>query len=205
MHVLVIAMVLGASPLLDSEVSAGVGVLGTGYTGVGARLGDAFVTPSIGARGVFGNFVIDGAAFTSSPLRSARASFSGTASVRIGATGERWAVMAGVVGQYAPDARPRTLILPTLRGQVSFGQVGLSLGVFDLLGLVPAHLSVDFGPFTRGRFSVGWVAPVGLLASGELSIARGFGVRVTAFAFRLTNTETAMLVVSGTFGAGGAR
>jgi hypothetical protein len=73
--------------------------------------------------------------------------------------------------------------------------------VFDHLGFVPTHLSVELGPWERGRFSVGWVAPLGLLVTGALRVAPGFEVRATAFAFKLANTESATLLVSGSFRA----
>ncbi len=197
-----LALLLSAAPepdarLLTQELTAGVGVLGASYTAVGARLGDAFVMPTLTARGVFGGFVVEAGVSGTSPVTPARASFGVNGLARIGWSGARWSVVGGVFGQFAPEAKPTTLLLPSLRGEVSFGTVGLSLGVFDHLGLVPAHLSVELGPWSRGRFSLGWVAPLGLLATGSLTLIPGVDVRVTAFAFKLANTETAMVLVSG--------
>jgi len=210
---LLLALVLAADPgpqrLLESQVSAGVGALGTSYTVFGARLGDAALLPTVTARGVFGGFVIEGGAFVATTLVREGTLLTLTGGARVGYSGERWAVVAGVVAQFAPEATPSLQVLPSLRAQVSFGQAGLSLGVFDHLGLVPAHLSVDVGPFTRapetgrGRFSLGWVAPLGLIGSADVPIASGFGLRFTGFAYRLNNVESAMFLVSGTFG--GAR
>lgn len=195
---------VAAAPLLTNEVSAGVGVLGTGFTVArGVRLGDAHLTPTITARGLLGGFVIDGGLFTASPLSDGRTAFALNGALRLGYSGARWSVLGGVAAQVAPDARPAWRFLPTLRGSVSFGAVGLSLGVFDHLGTVPAHLSLDVHAWETARFSVGWVAPLGLIASGDLPIGRGFGLRLTAFAFRIANTESAQVLLSGTFG--GAR
>ena len=205
---LLLALVLSADPgperLLESNVSAGVGVLATSYTVFGARLGEAGLLPTVTARGVFGGFVIEGGAYVASALMRGGTLLTVTGGARVGFSGQRWAVLAGVVAQAAPEATPALQVLPSLRAQVSFGQAGLSLGVFDHLGLVPAHLSVELGPFERrGGFSLGWVAPFGLIGAADVPITSGFGLRVTGFAYRLNNVESAMLLVSGTFG--GAR
>jgi hypothetical protein len=202
---LLLALVLcadsGPERLLESNVSAGVGVLGTSYTVFGARLGDAGLLPTVTARGSFGGFVIEGGAYVSTPLVRGGTLLTVTGGARVGFSGERWAVVAGVVAQVAPEATPALQLLPSLRAQLSFGQAGLSLGVFDHLGLVPAHLSVDLGPLSgRGRFSLGWVAPLGLIGSADVPVSSGFGLRVTGFAYRLNNVEAAVLLVSGTFG-----
>jgi hypothetical protein len=199
-----LSIVLAAEPrLLESNVSAGLGALGTSYTAFGARLGEGALVPTVTARGVFGGFVIEGGAYVSTPLLRGGTLLTVTGAARAGFSGERWAVLAGVVAQLAPEATPSLQLLPSMRAQVSFGQTGLSLGVFDHLGLVPAHLSVDVGPFANGRFSLGWVAPLGLIGSADVAITSGFGLRVTGFAYRLNNVESAMLLVSGTYG--GAR
>ncbi|MBL8920235.1 MAG: hypothetical protein JNJ54_15320 [Myxococcaceae bacterium] len=203
---LVLSLVLAADPsaarLLDSHVAAGVGVLGSAYTVTGARLGEAALMPTLSARGVLAGFVVEGGAFVSSSLVRGGTVFSLTGAARVGYSGQRWAVVAGVITQVAPEAQPSVQVLPSVRASVSFGAAGLTLGVFDHLGLVPAHLSVDLR-VPNGRFSLGWVAPLGLLASADVDLVQGFGLRVTAFGFRLGNVESALLLVSGTWG--GAR
>ncbi len=197
-----LALIVAAAPerLLDSNVAAGVGVLGSSYTVTGTRLGEGLLISTLSARGVFGGFVIEGGAMVAAPLERGGSLLTLTGAARVGYSGERWSIVAGVVAQLAPEAQPTLQLLPTFRGQVSFGRAGLSLGVFDHLGLVPAHLSVDVGPFENGRFSLGWVAPIGLIGSADLSLVSGFGLRFTGFAYRLNNVEAAMLLVSGTFG-----
>lgn len=207
MLALLVSLVAMAEPaptrLLDSHVSAGVGVLGASYTVVGARLGDPLLVPVVTARGVFGGFVVDGGGLVAAPVTRGGTGLSLTGALRAGWSGQSWSLLGGVVMQLAPEAVPSTQLLPTLRGQLSFGKAGVSVGVFDFVGQVPLHVSVELGPFTNGRFSLGWVAPLGVVASADLWVTPDFGVRLSGFGYRLGNVETAMGVVSVTYG--GAR
>ncbi len=203
---LLVGLLLAAEPsgrLLDSHVAAGVGVLGSSYTVFGSRLGDTAFAPMLTARGVFSGFVVDGGVLVAAPLSRGGTLFSLTGTARVGWSGERWSIVGGLVAQLASEATPSTQLLPSLRAQLSFGKAGLTLGVFDVVGQVPLHLSVELGPFANGRFSVGWVAPVGLIASVEVWMTRDFGLRFFGFASRLGNVESAMGVVSVVYG--GAR
>jgi hypothetical protein len=201
---LLLSLALAAEPgpprLLTSQVAAGVGVMGSSLVVTGTRLGETLLTPSVSGRVLLGGVVLEGGLLTSSSLVRGGAVFSLTGEARVGWSGERWAVTAGAIVQVSPEARPALQVLPTLRGSLAFGRAGLTLGVFDHFGLVPAHLCVDVVPTPKGRFGLGWVAPLGLLASGELALTEGFGVRVLAFGYRLGSAELAMLLVSGTFG-----
>jgi len=181
--------------LVSSEVSAGVGFLGAAYTMNGARWGDALLTPTVTARGVFAGFTVDGGAYLAGPLTPGGVALSVDAALRVGWTGRRWSLVGGVNLQWTPGAKPATSLLPTVRLDVDFGPVGLAVGVFDHLGLVPVHLDAKLG-----RFSLGWVAPIGLLAAADLELPDGFGLRLTGFAFKLGNAETAMLSLAGTWG-----
>lgn len=201
-----VGLLLAAEPsgrLLDSHVAAGAGVLGSSYTVFGSRLGDAAFTPMLTARGVFSGFVVDGGVLVTAPLSRGGTLFSLTGTARVGWSGERWSLVGGLVAQLASEATPSTQFLPSLRAQLSFGKAGLALGVFDVVGQVPLHLSVELGPFANGRFSIGWVAPVGLIASVEVWMTRDFGLRFFGFGSRLGNVESAMGVVSLVYG--GAR
>lgn len=200
MSPVMLAVLLGASGtvtdrLLDSEVAAGVGVLGAGSTSRGALWGDWLVAPTASARGVFSGFVVEGGVYAASPLVAGGVGTSFDAALRVGWSGRRWALVGGVNVQWTPGATPAWAPLPTARLDVALGPVGLTLGVLDWLGLVPAHLDVRWGPLT-----VGWVAPIGLLASGDISLPRGFGLRASGFAFMLGNLRTAMVCLSGTWG-----
>lgn len=209
MLALLVSLVATAEPrpssarLLDSHVSAGVAVLGASYTVFGARLGDALVTPVLTGRVVFGGFVVDGGAMVAAPVARGGAGLSVTGSLRAGWSGEAWSLVGGVVLQVTPEAVPSTQLVPTLRGQLSFGKAGVSVGVFDFVGQVPLHVSAELGPFANGRFSLGWVAPLGIIASADLWVTKDFGVRLAGFGYRLGNTETAMGLLSVTYG--GAR
>lgn len=196
---LVLALCLTAEPrLLANEVSAGVGVLGTSYTFTGGRLGETQLTPVVTARGLLGGATLEGGVLLVLPT-AGTTGVSFTAAARLGWTGQRWSLLLGALMQWTADARPALQFLPTLRGSVDFGSFGLTLGVFDSLGLIPAHLSADVR-VGRGGFSVGYVAPIGALLSAQLPLDERFGLRVTAFAFKLLQTEVAMVTLSGTYG-----
>lgn len=198
---LLLALCLSAEPaarLLSNEVSAGVGVLGTSYSFTGGRLGETQVAPTVTARGLLGGATLEGGVLWVIPT-AGTTSTSLTAAARLGWTGRRWSVLAGVLLQWAAGATPALQWLPTLRGSVDFGPFGLTLGVFDSLGLVPAHLSADVR-VGRGGFSVGWVVPVGAILSAHLPLDERFGLRLSAFAFKLLQSEVAMVTLAGTFG-----
>lgn len=202
MTALLLAVLLsadGGAPrerLVSSEVTAGLGFLGASFTMTGARWGDFLLTPTVTARGVFGGFTVDGGAYLAGPLTSGGVALSMDAALRVGWTGRRWSLVGGVNVQWTPGAKPAAALLPTARLDVDFGPVGVALGLFDHLALVPAHLDAKLG-----RFSLGWVAPIGLIASADLELPDGFGLRVSGFAFKLGNAETAMLSFAGTWGA----
>ena len=201
---LVLALCLTAEPeprLLAPEVTAGVGLLGSGYAFTGGRLGEAQLAPVVTARHLLGGFTVEGGVLLVIPTAGTTGvSFTGAA--RLGWTGLHWSVLAGALVQWTHDATPALQLLPTLRASADFGPFGLSLGVFDHLGLVPAHLSVDVR-VGRSGFSLGWVAPIGLLLSTHFALEDRFGLTATAFAFKLLQTEVAMVSISGTYG--GAR
>lgn len=190
-----------ASRLLSDEVAAGVGILGTGFNAAGARIGDGTVTPQVSGRAVLRGFVVEGGGYLSAPLSPLGPYLAFTLAARVGWSWTRWAVVAGAVFQYSGGAAPPTQLLPSLRVQGQFSRYfGASLGVLDLLGLVPLHLTLELGPFRFGRLSVGYVAPIGAVLGADLPLARGFGLRAHAFFYRLGNSDFAMLSLSGTLG-----
>jgi hypothetical protein len=197
---LALALVLASAEpaperLVTTEVSAGLGLLGTSFIARGARWGDFMWSPGVSGRVEWHGLTAEATVLFSvpdAPLGLAP-SWSGTA--RVGYTGQRWLVQGGVAFGYTRGAQPGWTVLPSLVGRYDFAAIGVSAGVFDLAGLVPARLSAEFG-----RFSVGWVFPIGLIASGDVPLPDGFGLRVTGFAFKLGNAETAMVMFSGTWG-----
>lgn len=198
--VLLPLLVAASEPrLLADEVSAGLGMLGTGYAAVGTRLGDAQLAPRVGGRVLWGGLVFEGGVLLVAPVTRDGAGLAVTAGLSLGWSGQRFCVVVGALGQWADGGKPVLQWLPTLRGSVDFGPFGLTLGVFDHLGLVPAHLSFDLR-VEGGMFSLGWVAPIGLLASLELPVGARLGVRVTGFAYTVGSAQFAMLAIAGTFG-----
>jgi hypothetical protein len=186
--------------LMTSRVEAGLGLVGTGYAVRGSRLGEAMLLPNAFAQLVLSGLVIDAGLLASAPLSGGGAVAAVQAQARVGYAGERFSVVAGVVAQLAPEALPSVQWLPSFRGSVSFGQAGVTLGVLDAAGLIPAHLSIDVFPSNLGRFSLGWVGPIGLVASVDLGITTSWGLRMFACAFRLNTVETALVSIGGRFG-----
>lgn len=198
-----VAAPLPPARLLRTEVTAGVGLLGSAYASPAARWGDLHLAPVVTGRVLLGGFTTEAGVLLAVPFEAATTGTALTAGLAVGWSGERWSLTAGALLQWADAARPAVQVLPQLRAAYDFGPVGLSLGVFDQLGLIPAHLSA-FTHLGPTRLSLGWVAPLGLLAGADLELPRGFGLRVTGFLFKLAQSEFAMLTIAGTFG-GGAR
>ncbi len=194
----------GASTrLLTPEVSAGVGVLGAGYSQHGARWGDAHLAPVVTGRYLFGGFTVEAGVLLAAPLAAETTATSLSGGLALGWTGRRWNVMLGATLQWSALTTPAVQVLPQLRAAYDFGPFGLAVGVFDQLALVPAHLS---GFFRVGatRLSIGYVAPLGAMAGIDVPLTGRFGVRITGFAFKLAQSEFAMLTLAATFD-GGAR
>jgi hypothetical protein len=201
--VLLLVCAAGEPRLLQDEVAAGVGLLGSGYTAVGGTaVADPQLTVGVGYRMVWSGPTADLGVLVALPLTPDGTSLALTGALRVGWTGQRWSVLGGVLVQWAQDPKAPLSFLPTLHAAVDLGPCGLSAGVLDLLGLVPAHLSVDLKAKDIS-FSVGWVAPVGLLAALELPAWPGARARLTAFAYRLFQAEFAFLSVG--VALGGAR
>jgi hypothetical protein len=179
-----------SSLLLKPELRGGVGAYGTGYTSRGARWGDALAAVTAEGRTLVGSFATELSAFVVAPMTPRGASASVTFVPRVGWSWERFAVLAGPSVQVVPGAQPVLQVLPSLRTQAKLGTLGLSLGVFDDAGQVPAHLSVDFQ-----NWSVGYVAPLGARACARVAFAPHLSVVASGFAYRLFNTDVAMLTL----------
>lgn len=200
------AVVFSAAPdtrLLAPEVSAGVGVLGTGYSQGSVRFGDAHLAPVVTGRYLFGGFTVEAGVLLAAPLAASTTASSVTGSLGLGWTGKKWNLTLGAALQWTAQTAPALQLVPQLRVSYDFGRVGATLGVFDQLGLVPAHLS-GFTRLGAARVSLGYVAPLGVLAGVDVPLTAGLGVRVTGFVFKLFQSEYAMLTLALTFD-GGAR
>lgn len=199
MTLLPLLLLLNASPrLLESEVAVKVGLLGTGYTVAGSRLGDAHATASLEARFLISGFTIEAGVLGVLPFSFETTGANATGALAIGWSGETWSLTVGAVVQRAALATPALQWLPQVRASKYFGDVGLTLGVFDHLGLVPAHLSANL-KFGDSRFSMGWVAPIGLITGFRFAQWEHVSIDVHAFAYRLFNSEYAMISVGGSF------
>ncbi len=204
MFFLATLLVLGASGderLLTNEVSAGVGVLGSGYSQLGVRLADAQLTPTVTARWLFWGVTVDGGLLLVAPLTRDGAALALTGGLRVGYTGQRFSVVGGALAQWASDGHPAVQWLPTLRASVDFGPFGLTLGILDELGLLPAHLSFDLA-LGRSTFSVGWVAPIGLVGRFEVPLVSDFALRLQGFAYKVAEAEFAQVMVGVVFTPG---
>ncbi len=210
MHSLLMAAVLAASTeetmlaersrVIESEVEAGVGLLGSGYSVVASRWGDAALTPSVLGRLQKWGLTGELGAMYFAPVTAQGAGSAVVGQFRVGYAGERFGVLVGATAQWAQLGRPQLQLLPSIRAQFEFNEaVGLTLGILDQFALVPAHLSVNL----YRRYSIGWAFPLGAIAEARFPISQNFGLKVNAFFFRLASAEVGMVSVSGTFG--GAR
>lgn len=195
---LLAAVMLAAAPgepLLGTEGGLGVGVWGQGFTQRGGRWGDASVGPLGTGRVVWRGVTADATLAFEIPVTQGGISSAWLGVLRLGYTGERFSVVAGAAMQYARLAEPTTQWLPSLRAEGTFGEWGLALGVFDYCATAPLHLS-----FQLGDWSVGYVAPLGAVVTARLRLLDGFGVQLAALAYRLANTDVAMLTLSAVLG-----
>jgi hypothetical protein len=212
---LVVAAVFAQQPVPDrpatlwsSELSAAVGVIGSGFPTSGGRVGDGSLTPTLTGRLVTDvGFLVEGGALLTAPFSNSGPYVSLSLAARVGWTWTRFALAVGAVMQLVPAATPPLLVLPTLRAHWQFLPfLGASFGVFDSLGLVPVHLSAELGPFPFGRLTVGYVGPLGAQVGAELPLTPRFGLRINAFYYRIplgpAPAEFAMFCVGGTLGGG---
>ncbi len=101
----------------------------------------------------------------------------GSAELRLGYSGRRWAVVAGAYVLDGFNTTPRfQAILPTARAQVKLGELSLVAGLWDFhLPDVPFHLSVE------GKdVGLGYVYPYGVEAHLRLRVVDFIGVEVQA-------------------------
>ncbi|HLL54841.1 MAG TPA: hypothetical protein VK447_14905 [Myxococcaceae bacterium] len=184
-----------------TEVSAGLGAIGVGNSVGGVRWGDMYIAPVLEGRLLLGSgFTVEGDSLITLPTQSGGPSTGMYLLARAGYTGERFSITAGPALQLATNASAVQL-MPSIRGQYSFGGWGLTAGVMDLHGLAPFHLTVDIGDY-----GIGYVAPLGAQVHGRFRLNDNFGLRVQAMGFALGYTQVAMVTVAGTYGfPGGAR
>jgi hypothetical protein len=193
-----VASLAGAGPdepLLEPEVSAGVGALGIGFTHAAGRTGDFFLVPAAEGRALFGGFAVEGSLAVAAPTLPDGPATSVTAQLRLGYSWHRFALLAGPSAQYIGIGPSRVQWLPTARARLGFEGWAIAAGIFDDHAVAPATLSVEIG-----QFGLGYVAPVGALAQARFHLGNRLDLLVRALAFRLFNTETAFVTVSTRFG-----
>lgn len=183
--------------LRSTEVSLGVTGVGTGYTFRGGRSGDFTFGPDLKATAVVSGYTVNVGFLHSVPFDSSGVTASSTLTVRLGYTGARFQLLAGAVLQLAPEAQPRTQVLPSLRAEAKFTEkLRFAVALFENHGLVPVRFTWE-----QERFFVGYVAPLGLTAGVRARISEELSLDARAVVFRLYNTEVAMLTLSGVVGA----
>lgn len=177
--------------LLSTSAAVRTGMLSSSYSYFGGSYSSFYAVRTIEGRYVWNGLVAEGSLFSPS-RRVFGASEGATIGLRFGYTGERFAVLAGPVMQLSPSAKPALQLLPSVKAHLSFGAWGLRAGLFDLDGLVPAHLGVDVG-----GFGLSYVAPLGGLASARVRIAGRGHLLAQAMVFSLFNTTQAYFTLGG--------
>lgn len=214
MSPLVLALLLGADAvaappppteterLLASQVGVSLGITGSGYQVHGSRWGDTLFSPVVTARGVFKGFLVEGSVLGAFPVTSGGAATALTGLGRLGYVGQHFSLHVGATAQWANASTPAFQVLPSFRLEGSFGLAGLSVGLFDFHGQVPLHLSAEV-PTRFGHFSLGYVAPLGVVATADVPLTGALGVRAQAWAYQLFASQQALFTVGLTYG--GAR
>ncbi len=169
---------------------AQAGLLVNGYSHGAGRWSEAFLAASASGHLLLGGLTLDGGLLSLLPAETGGPGGSLALSARVGYTGERWSVVAGPVVHLAPSASPALQVLPSVKGRVRAGPLMLDAGLFDLHGLIPAHVGAEWG-----NYGLGYVLPLGARAHARLPLTARTGLRVEGFAFRLGNAHAAMLTV----------
>lgn len=191
-----------AGPLLSSEAELGLSVAGEALERGDTRSGDIYAGPLLRGRLAHRGVLLEGAALFLLPRSSRGAAAGGNGFARIGFSGHRWALLGGVALQYAPAAQPTLQLLPSLQGRAAFRTFQLSAGLFDplTLGLAPAHLLLELDDF-----GLGYVAPLGALATLRARVGTTLSLRLAALAFRLGRAEVGLFTASIAVGPEGER
>jgi hypothetical protein len=194
---LLLAAALFAQTEPATTVEVGLGGLGVGTTFQGGRWGGASGLGYAFARHGLGRLSVEGELATTLPLGDGP-TLTTQVQLRAGYRSSRFGVWAGPSLQLAPSAQPAWLVLPTLRARLTIEPVTLHLGVFDLHGLAPAHLSASFRDFT-----LGYVAPLGVRAAYRW--ARAQPVTFEALYTRLGPVDTLLVTAAVAFTPEAAR
>jgi hypothetical protein len=186
-------------------VSVGTGALDMGYSFEGGSWMQLFATQQVEGRFLFQRFTLEASLLHALPVSGSLATRAFVTQLRLGWTGERFAITGGPSFQIAPEAKPSIQLLPTIRAawMISDSGLGLSAGIFDLHAEAPVRLSIELSEL----FGFGYAAPLGLEAHAALPLGRDFQLRAQGLALRAANAKVAMLLVSAAltaFDIGGA-
>lgn len=183
--------------LRSTEFEAGLTGVGMAYSFRGGSFGDFTFGPSVRGQALLGGgFTLDGAYLLSVPADAQGVSTSNSLTLRAGYTGEWFQIVVGAVGQYAPEARPTTQFLPSVRAELAFTpRLRFSASLFEHYGVVPVELA-----WVQDRFYLGYLPPFG----GSFGLRVPFGdelsLSLRAAAYKLFDSEVAMIGLAGTIG-----
>lgn len=184
-----------ASLFDHSSAAAFAGVKGDVIRFEGGAWGDALLVSGVALEASRGALGVDANLhFVGTPAAlGARPGVSGA--LRLGYAGERFQGRLGAVAQVTTTAALQWL--PSAHVRYAFDELGLSAGVFDGLGYVPVHVSIDWD-----KFSFGWAGLVGLRAAVRVPLSQRLALQFDGFAFSVGNYQSALLTVSSVFTQG---
>jgi hypothetical protein len=175
---------------LTNEISSSLGLLTGGYSYSGGSWDDLYAASVTRAHYLFNGFTAEAGMLSLTPLEGGGPRPSTTVSVRLGYTGVRWSVLAGPLLQATYPSTPILTVLPSVRGLYQWGKVTVDAGLLDLVGLVPAHVGVSYGPV-----GLAYVLPLGARAHVRIPLSDRAGIQVEGFAFRLGSAHSTLLTV----------
>ncbi|MFL5321324.1 MAG: hypothetical protein ACJ790_16815 [Myxococcaceae bacterium] len=192
-----IPLLCAAEPSLrHTEISAGLSGVGAGYTVRGGMNGDFTLGPDVRAQLLFSGVTVDSAFLLSVPTDALGVATSSTLTLRLGYTAERFQILLGAVAQYAQEAQPALQLLPSVRAEAEFTKrLRFSASLFGHHGLAPVELAWE-----QESFSVGYLPPLGGSFQLRVPVGGEVALSVGALAFRLYNTDVAMVSVAGVLG-----
>jgi hypothetical protein len=175
---------------LTNEIHSQLGLLRGGYSFPGGGWDDLYAASFTGGHYLFNGFTVEAGILSLTPLERGGPSLSTNLTVRLGYTGERWSVLAGPVLQATYPSTPILTFLPSVRGLYRLGAVTLDAGLLDMVGMVPAHVGVSYGPV-----GLAYVLPLGARAFARIPLTARAGIQVDGFAFRVGNAHSALLMI----------
>ena len=172
-------MIFAISPARASvatEASASTGIAGSAISYTGGRYGVAFARLALDGQTAFGHFAIDGWLLGDLPLAGNSTLGSAIAGLRAGVSFPFVSALLGVT-MNVQGAGLQTL--PSLTLRVG-GDLRGVLGLFDLDGLAPIRIGVEYKDF-----GASFLAIYGLELHGRYPITPAFAIRGQLLAYQL--------------------